>query len=238
MKKQPLSEFSNARVLVAPSMLASDFSALGMELQRIEDASADIVHLDVMDAHFVPNLTIGPALIASLRKHSRLPFDVHLMMTNPLKYIKAFADAGADNITFHIECDDPVTKVISAIRAAGCSVGITMKPGTPASSIQKVVSKVNMVLIMTVEPGFGGQSFMQQTVSKITEVRRMLNASNPKAHVEVDGGIDESNANEVVAAGANVLVAGTSVFKHQNGIAAAIEQLHATQKQLNTGITG
>ena len=185
--KRPLSDFTNNRVLVSPSLLASDFSALGAELRKIEEANADMVHLDVMDAHFVPNLTIGPALISALRKHSTLPFDTHLMMTHPLRYIQSFSDSGADHITFHIECSENPAEIIHAIRGTGCSAGVSLKPGTPASALLPVIADVDLVLVMTVEPGFGGQSFMAEMLPKIAEIRRMLDAVSSRAHLEVDG---------------------------------------------------
>ncbi len=232
--KRPLSDFTNKRVLVSPSLLAADFAALGEELRRIESANADMLHLDVMDAHFVPNLTIGPALISALRKHSSLPFDTHLMMTHPLRYVKAFSDAGADHITFHIECSEDPAELIRAIRATGCSAGVSLKPGTPASALLPVIADLDLVLVMTVEPGFGGQSFMTDMLPKIAEIRRMLDSISSRAHLEVDGGIGAGNVEEVVSAGANVLVAGTSVFRSPAGAAEAIEELHAAQKILNS----
>lgn len=231
MQKQPLNQLPHDKVLVSPSMLAADFAALGHEIEALDEAHADMVHLDVMDAHFVPNLTIGPALIAALRKHSKLPFDTHLMMSHPLSYIKAFSDAGADHITFHIECGDDPDSVIEEIRKCGCSVGISVKPNTPASALRGVLDRVDLILVMTVEPGFGGQSFMHPMVPKIAELKRMLSESGHQAHLQVDGGIGEGNACEVVSAGANVLVAGTSVFRHPMGIAAAIANLHNIQIQ-------
>ncbi len=231
--KRPLSDFTNNRVLVSPSLLASDFSALGAELRKIEEANADMVHLDVMDAHFVPNLTIGPALISALRKHSTLPFDTHLMMTHPLRYIQSFSDSGADHITFHIECSENPAEIIHAIRGTGCSAGVSLKPGTPASALLPVIADVDLVLVMTVEPGFGGQSFMAEMLPKIAEIRRMLDAVSSRAHLEVDGGIGLSNVAEVVSAGANVLVAGTSVFRNPGGAAEAVEKFHEAQKILN-----
>lgn len=230
--KKVLSEFDSRRVLVAPSLLAADFAFLANEVQRIEEAGADLLHLDVMDGHFVPNLTIGPALIASLRKHSSLPFDTHLMLSNPLKYIKPFVDAGSDHITFHVECDDDPLEVIAAIREQGASAGISVKPKTPASAVEKLLDKVDLVLVMSVEPGFGGQSFMSEVVPKVGELRAMANQINSRIHIEIDGGIGGETAPVVVEQGANMLVAGTSVFRAADGAPAAVQRLHDTQKLL------
>ena len=230
--KKLLSQFDSRRVLVAPSLLAADFAFLANEVQRIEEAGADLLHLDVMDAHFVPNLTMGPALISSLRKHSSLPFDTHLMLADPLKYVKPFVDAGSDHITFHIESDNDPLEVIAAIRELGASVGVSIKPKTPASAIASLLDKVDLVLVMSVEPGFGGQSFMSEVVPKIGELRAMANQVNPRLHIEVDGGIGGETAKIVVAEGANMLVAGTSVFRAPDGAPAAVQRLHDTQKLL------
>ena len=230
--KKLLSQFDSRRVLVAPSLLAADFAFLANEVQRIEEAGADLLHLDVMDAHFVPNLTMGPALISSLRKHSSLPFDTHLMLSDPLKYVKPFVDAGSDHITFHIESDNDPLEVIAAIREQGASVGVSIKPKTPASAVASLLDKVDLVLVMSVEPGFGGQSFMSEVVPKITELRAMANQVNPRLHIEVDGGIGGETAPIVVTEGANMLVAGTSVFRAPDGAPAAVQRLHDTQKLL------
>ncbi|MBP5182547.1 MAG: ribulose-phosphate 3-epimerase [Lentisphaeria bacterium] len=220
------------RILVAPSLLAANFANLESELKRIEDAGADLLHLDIMDGHFVPNLTMGPPVISAIRKICKLPFDVHLMLTDPLKYVEPFSKAGADLITFHIECDNDPNEVISAIRSQGISVGISVKPKTPASAIEKFLDKIDLALVMSVEPGFGGQSFMSEVVPKIAQIRKMADRVNPALHVEVDGGIDGKTVNQVVPAGANMLVAGTAVFRAPDGAQAAIARLHAAQDLL------
>lgn len=227
MKHRLLGELSRNQILVSPSILASDFSRLGEDVKRVEDAGCDMLHLDIMDGHFVPNLTFGPPLVSSIRKHSNLLFDTHLMLTNPLKYIKPFAEAGADSITFHVESENDPREVISAIREEGCSVGISVKPGTPASALEQYIELVDMVLVMTVEPGFGGQSFMPDMIPKVAEIFAMFREKNPEGFIEVDGGIDARTAPEIIRAGASVLVAGTAVFRAKEGAAEAIRVLHS-----------
>lgn len=225
----PLHTLSNRKLLVSPSVLAADFARLGEELRAIEAGGADMVHLDVMDAHFVPNLTIGPALIASLRKHSMLPFDVHLMISDPLKYVDAFVTAGADHITFHIESESDPAETIAAIHNAGLSAGLTLKPGTPVETLFPYLKDVEMALVMTVEPGFGGQKFMQDQLSKVRALHNELKRIGHDCHIEVDGGLGKANVAIAAEAGANVIVAGTSVFRHPNGAAAGIAELHAAE---------
>lgn len=215
------------KILVSPSILASDFADLGAEVKRVEDAGCDMLHLDIMDGHFVPNLTFGPPLVASIRKRSHLLFDTHLMLTDPLDYVKPFADAGADSITFHIESENDPEEVIAAIRAQGCSAGVSLKPGTPAKALEKIIGKIDLVLVMTVEPGFGGQSFMPDMIPKVAGILAMLREKNPAGFIEVDGGIDAHTAPEIIRAGANVLVAGTAVFRAKEGAAEAIRTLHS-----------
>ncbi len=227
MRHRLLGELSRDKVLVSPSILASDFSRLGEDVKRVEDAGCDMLHLDIMDGHFVPNLTFGPPLVASIRKNSALLFDTHLMLTNPLDYVKPFAEAGADSITFHVESENDPLEVIEAIRAQGCSVGISVKPGTSAKALEQYIGLVDMVLVMTVEPGFGGQSFMADMIPKVAEVFAMFREKNPEGFIEVDGGIDARTAPEIIRAGAGVLVAGTAVFRAKEGAAEAIRTLHS-----------
>ncbi len=227
MRHRLLGELSLDKVLVSPSILASDFSRLGEDVKRVEDAGCDMLHLDIMDGHFVPNLTFGPPLVASIRKNSALLFDTHLMLTNPLDYVKPFAEAGADSITFHVESENDPLEVIEAIRAQGCSVGISVKPGTSAKALEQYIGLVDMVLVMTVEPGFGGQSFMADMIPKVAEVFAMFREKNPEGFIEVDGGIDARTAPEIIRAGAGVLVAGTAVFRAKEGAAEAIRTLHS-----------
>jgi ribulose-phosphate 3-epimerase len=220
-----ISELNNSELLIAPSILAADFAKLGDEIARIEDAGADIIHIDVMDGHFVPNISMGPPVIKSIRKVTKLPFDVHLMISDPIDYIKAFADAGADLITFHIESNGDPLKTICEIRNAGCEVGISLKPKTSASLILPFLDKVDLVLVMSVEPGFGGQSFMEDMMPKVCEIRKAIDAENLPVHLEIDGGIDENTVKTAYEAGANMMVAGTSVLRHPNGAKFAIKAL-------------
>lgn len=232
MQKHPLSEFKNNRLLVSPSVLACDFARLGAQLEEAEQAEADMIHLDIMDGHFVPNITLGPPIVASMRKYTGLPFDVHLMLVHPDRYVEPFAKAGADHITFHIESECDPAAVIRQIHAQGCSAGITLKPGTPASALEPVLADVDMVLVMSVEPGFGGQKFQPEMLRKTSEIYAMLRKIGSHAHIEIDGGITHDNVREAASAGANVIVAGTAVFRAPEGIRAAVAELHEAQKSL------
>ncbi len=220
------------RVTVSPSILAADFAALGSEVDRVTEAGCDLLHLDVMDGHFVPNLTMGPPLLKSLRGRSDLIFDTHLMLSNPLKYAEDFIKAGADHITFHLESDNNPDDVIDALRQLGCTVGISLKPATPASAVIPYLNKIDLVLIMTVEPGFGGQSFMAEMMPKVKEIHNAIKADNLPIHLEIDGGIDAKTVETATKAGANMMVAGTSIFRNPAGIKVAIEQLHAATRWL------
>lgn len=232
MARNPMTVLDAKRILVAPSILAANFAELGNEIIRVQKAGADIIHIDVMDGHFVPNLTLGPPLVQSIRRVSSLPFDVHLMVTNPKFFVKPFAEAGADHITFHTESADNVDDTIREIRSFGCSVGLSVRPKTQASSIIPFLDKIDLVLVMTVEPGFGGQSFMPEMLMKIRTIREGIKKLPKNIHLEVDGGIDGKNVFKVAEAGANMLVAGTSVFRAPDGAEAAIRQLKSAQKSL------
>ena len=200
-------------MMIAPSLLSCDFASMGTEVERVDKAGADLIHLDVMDGHFVPNLTIGPAIIKAVRPFTKLPFDVHLMISDPLSYIDAFADAGADIITFHIEADSDTDKTIEKIKSRNVLPGVVIKPGTPAEAVFPYLDKVYMVLVMTVEPGFGGQSFMEDMMPKVRAIKSEIKKRGLEVLVEVDGGITVQTAPIASKAGADVSVSGTGVFK-------------------------
>lgn len=198
--------------ILAPSILAADCADLRTEIQTIEAEGAEYVHIDVMDGVFVPSLSFGIPVVESVRKITKQVLDVHLMIIHPLKYIKQFADAGADSITFHMESADDPDEVIEAIRAAGCRVGISIRPGTPIEDVYKYLDKVDMLLIMTVEPGFGGQKYIDASTARIAQARYHINSNGLKVNIEVDGGITEDTARKVIEVGANVIVAGSAIF--------------------------
>lgn len=209
---------------IAPSILASDFAKLGQEIAEVEAAGTKILHLDVMDGHFVPNLTIGPPLISSIRKTTKMVFDAHLMISEPEKYIESFVKAGVDNITFHIEVTDDPIAIVDKLHNMGCSAGICLNPETPIEAIEPVIKYFDMVLVMTVHPGFGGQKFIPEAAEKIIKIRQL---AGPGIRVEVDGGIDKNTAPTVVSYGADTLVAGNAIFGQSNRKAAINAIQHA-----------
>ena len=208
---------SMKKIQISPSILSADFSQLANEIKRLEDGGADMIHVDVMDGHFVPNLTIGPPVIKSLKKHSSILFDVHLMISPVHKYIKAYADAGADIITIHPEATNDINSSISLIKELNKKVGVSLNPETKVDIIIEHLDKIDLVLIMSVNPGFGGQKFMPEVLSKVEELKNLRTAKDLDFDIEIDGGINFENSKMAIQAGANILVSGTTIFKSNNG---------------------
>ena len=205
------------KIQISPSILSADFSQLGHEIKRLEEGGADMIHVDVMDGHFVPNLTIGPPVIKALREYTKLPFDVHLMISPVHKYIQDYADAGADIITIHPEATDNLKESINHIKKFGKKIGVSLNPETKINLITDMLSEIDLVLIMSVNPGFGGQKFMPQVLDKIKDLKKIRDQRNLIFDIEIDGGINFDNNKLVIEAGANILVSGTTVFKDNNG---------------------
>jgi ribulose-phosphate 3-epimerase len=212
--------------LIAPSILSADFARLADEVAAVERAGADLLHVDVMDGHFVPNLTVGPPIVEALKKVTKLPLDVHLMITNADAFIQEFADAGADYLTVHVEACPHLHRTVQSIKERGVKAGVTLNPATPIASLQEILPDVDLVLIMSVNPGFGGQKFIPSAINKVAAARAMLDRIHSRALLEVDGGIKAENASQVVAAGATVLVAGSAIFS-QRDYAGTIAALRA-----------
>jgi ribulose-phosphate 3-epimerase len=212
-------------IKIAPSILAADFAHLAEAVESAEAASVDYIHVDVMDGHFVPNITIGPPVVRSLRQVTPLPLDVHLMISDPIRHVPAFAEAGADVLTVHVEATPHLHRVLQRIRDLGVRPGVSLNPATPAATISEILNDVELVLVMTVNPGYGGQVFIEHTLRKIAQVREMLDSAGSAAELEVDGGIGPQTAERVVAAGATVLVAGTAIFGAPEGVPAAISAI-------------
>ena len=205
------------KIQISPSILSADFSQLGKEVKKLEEGGADLIHVDVMDGHFVPNLTIGPPVIKALRNFTKLPFDVHLMISPVHKYIKNFAEAGSDIITIHPEATENLNESIILIKDLNKKVGVSLNPNTKINVLESELKNIDLVLVMSVFPGFGGQKFIPETIKKIKDLKEIKDRNNYSFDIEVDGGINFSNSKEVINAGANILVSGTTIFKENNG---------------------
>jgi ribulose-phosphate 3-epimerase len=212
-------------IKLAPSILSADFARLGEQIDEVVKAGADYIHVDVMDGHFVPNITIGAPVVAAIRRVTSLPLDVHLMIEHPERYISDFFNAGADIITVHVEASPHLYSMIHAIKEMGVKAGVSLNPATPLSTIDEIIHHVDLVLIMSVNPGFGGQDFIPQTLPRIANMRKILDDRRPSVELEVDGGINAGNAPDIVKAGADILVAGNSVFRAKEGISKAMQRL-------------
>ena len=199
-------------IQVSPSILSADFANLERDLKRLEVAGADLAHVDVMDGHFVPNLTIGAPVVKALKKASDIPLDVHLMISDPARYIEDFAKAGSEIITIHLECDSDIRATLEKIRSFGIKAGLSIKPKTPVDAICEYIDVCDLILIMSVEPGFGGQKFMPESIERLRAARAIIDRSNPACVLEIDGGVSPSNSTSIIEAGADILVAGSAVF--------------------------
>jgi ribulose-phosphate 3-epimerase len=213
--------------LISPSILSADFTRLGQEISTAEQSGADWIHIDVMDGHFVPNITMGPFIVEACRRTTDLPLDVHLMIDRPEKYIQDFASAGADILTIHTEASPNLYRTLQAIKDLGCRAGAAINPGTPASAVWPALPLLDLVLVMTVNPGYSGQVFLPETMSKVEIVRRWLDEIGSAADLQVDGGVNASTLPQALAAGANVFVAASAIFKHPEGISAGLRALKA-----------
>ncbi|MBL0346442.1 ribulose-phosphate 3-epimerase [Candidatus Villigracilis affinis] len=216
------------KFLLAPSIIAADFTHIADEIAACESAGADWLHVDVMDGHFVPTITVGPLFTEACKRATKLPIDVHLMISEPEKYLEAFAKAGANNITVHVETCPDLAGTVKKIKSLGCTAGITLNPATPASALDSALPFADLVLVMSVVPGYSGQAFMPEMIGKVEEIRNKLNALRSKAHLEVDGGMSEKTIPLMVQAGANVFVTGNAAFKHPQGVGQGIKALRAS----------
>lgn len=213
--------------IIAPSILSADFTKLGEEIRACESAGADWIHIDVMDGHFVPNITMGPFIVEACKHITKLPLDVHLMIEKPEQHLEAFAKAGADHLTVHVETCPHIYRTLQHIRSLGCKAGVTLNPGTPIGALEAVLVEADLALVMSVNPGYSGQAFIPEAMARVAEVRKRLDALDSPAWLEVDGGVSAENIGELTTAGATAFVAATAVFKHPQGIQAGIAALRS-----------
>jgi ribulose-phosphate 3-epimerase len=223
---------SMQEIMMAPSILSADFSRLGEEIRAVEKAGADVIHVDVMDGHFVPNITIGPPVVAAVRQVTDLPLDVHLMIADADRYVEDFAKAGADWITVHVEACPHLNRTVGRIRELGRKAGVVLNPATPLATLDEILEDVDLVMLMSVNPGFGGQSFIRSSISKIERLRRMIAARNLEVGIEVDGGVSPATIGDVAGAGANIFVAGSAVFGKQDYAGVIAEMKSTSQSAL------
>ena len=226
---------ATSTVRIAPSILSADFARLADEVARVEAGGADLLHVDVMDGHFVPNLTVGPPIVEALRKVTKLPLDVHLMITNADAYISEFADAGADYLTVHVEACPHLHRTVQSIKERKVKAGVTLNPATPLSSVEAILPDADLLLIMSVNPGFGGQSFIPSSLEKISQARAMIARTGSRAVLEVDGGVKVDNAAKIVEAGADILVSGSAIFSSKDYTATIQAMRQAGQSPVKTG---
>jgi len=212
-------------VLIAPSILAADFAHLAREIESAEKGGADLLHLDIMDGHFVPNLTIGPPVVSSIRKITRLPLDVHLMIEEPARYVDEFIQAGANWISAHVETDAHLQRTIQHIRSQGVRAGVAINPATPIGALEEILPEVDYILVMSVNPGFGGQQFLRSALHKIRKLRESITCNKYRARIEVDGGVDADNLDELLTAGADTIVAGSAIFRSGTSPADAVQKM-------------
>jgi ribulose-phosphate 3-epimerase len=224
------------KIEIAPSILSADFAQLAREIQKVESAGANLVHLDVMDGHFVPNMTIGPPVVSSIRKITRLPLDAHLMIEKPERFIDEFIQAGVNWLSVHIEADAHIDRTLSHLRANGVRAGVAINPGTTLSAVEQILPLADFVLIMTVNPGFGGQRFIPYTLKKVRQLRQSIVSNGYQTRIEVDGGIGPGNLHDVLTAGAEIIVAGSAIFSSQKDASEAVQEMKGIAEHYNRSL--